>query len=84
MIKLRYFILLGLFGLLAVSANAQSGKIQGKVTEVGTGEPLTGATVAIQGTTRGVLVDIDGNYVILNVPLVRIHWKRVLSDLQPK
>ncbi|MCR9131817.1 MAG: TonB-dependent receptor [bacterium] len=68
MIKLRYFILLGFFGLLAISANAQSGKIQGKVTEVGTGEPLTGATVAIQGTTRGVLVDIDGNYVILNVP----------------
>ena len=44
------------------------GKITGKVIDAETKEPLTGATVGIQGTTRGALVDYDGNFLILNVP----------------
>jgi outer membrane receptor protein involved in Fe transport len=54
--------------LISGTVYAQSGKITGKVVDAETGEPLTGATVGIQGTTRGALVDFDGNYLILNVP----------------
>ena len=61
------FILL-MIGTLYQDIYAQSGKIIGKVIEAGTNEPLVGATVSIQGTTRGVLVDIDGNYILINVP----------------
>jgi len=46
---------------------AQSGRIVGKVVEKGTGEPMIGATVGIQGTTRGAIVDLDGRYQLLNV-----------------
>ncbi len=62
------FSILFMIGAFSLSANAQSGKIKGTVFEAGTNEPLVGATVSIQGTTRGVLVDIDGNYILLNVP----------------
>ncbi|HET6568413.1 MAG TPA: TonB-dependent receptor, partial [Rhodothermales bacterium] len=54
--------------LLPVSAAlAQSGKIAGRVTDGGTGEPLPGVAVTIEGTTQGALTDVDGYYTILNV-----------------
>ncbi|RMD99129.1 MAG: hypothetical protein D6814_06145, partial [Calditrichaeota bacterium] len=45
-----------------------TGKIAGTVTDKETGEPLPGANVIIVGTTLGAATDINGNYVILNVP----------------
>ncbi|MEX0721898.1 MAG: TonB-dependent receptor [Balneolaceae bacterium] len=60
-------ITLLLFFLLHSFVVAQSGKIQGKVLEAGTGEPLIGATVSIQNTTKGTVTDVDGEYLMLNV-----------------
>lgn len=55
--------------LLFVSSNyAQSGKISGYVKDAMTGEALFGTNVILQGTTLGASSDIDGYYVILNVP----------------
>lgn len=42
---------------------AQSAKISGIVTDA-SGTPVTGASVIIQGTTKGVVADIDGKYSI--------------------
>ncbi len=53
--------------IFSVSTYAQSGKITGTLTDAETGEPLIGATVGIQGTTKGAITDIDGNYLMLNV-----------------
>lgn len=53
--------------LSASAAFAQSGKIQGTIVEEGTNEPLIGATVSIQGTTKGAVTNIDGEYLMLNV-----------------
>ncbi|CUU03789.1 Carboxypeptidase regulatory-like domain-containing protein, partial [Candidatus Kryptobacter tengchongensis] len=47
---------------------AQYGKIAGKVVDKETKEPLPGASIVIQGTTLGAAADVNGNYVILNVP----------------
>jgi outer membrane receptor protein involved in Fe transport len=47
-------------------AFAQSGKIEGRVTDTN-GEPLIGVNVAIEGTTRGAATDLDGYYFILNI-----------------
>lgn len=41
--------------------------ITGKVIDTA-GEPLTGVTVVIKGTTNGTVTDIDGNFSIPNVP----------------
>ena len=49
------------------NALAQSGKITGTLLDAETNEPLIGATVGIQGTTKGAITDIDGNYLMLNV-----------------
>ena len=48
-------------------ALAQSGKIAGTITDGGTGEPIPGVSVIIDGTTQGAVSDVDGYYVILNV-----------------
>lgn len=45
-----------------------TGKIAGKVTDQETGEPLPGANVILEGTTRGAATGLDGSYVIVNVP----------------
>lgn len=45
-----------------------TGKIKGKVTLKDSHDPAIGASVLIEGTTLGASTDVDGNYVILNVP----------------
>jgi outer membrane receptor protein involved in Fe transport len=45
-----------------------TGKIAGVVKDGQTGEPLVGANVIIEGTTQGAATNIDGYYVILNIP----------------
>ena len=45
-----------------------TGKITGKVVEKGTDLPLPGANVLLRGTYLGAASDINGNFLILNVP----------------
>ena len=45
-----------------------TGKIAGKITDAATGEPLISANIVIGETSLGAASDIDGNYVILNIP----------------
>lgn len=63
----RMWLLLGLF-CFSFSAFAAGGKIAGRVLDKQTGEPLPGVNIVIEGSTLGAATDIDGNYVILNVP----------------
>lgn len=63
----RNIVCLMAFVCMATVASAQSGRIQGRITESGTGETLIGATVLVQGTSQGASADIDGFYRILNV-----------------
>ncbi|HFE65542.1 MAG TPA: TonB-dependent receptor [Caldithrix sp.] len=45
-----------------------TGKIAGKVVDAETGEGLIGVNILVEGTTLGAATDLDGYYVILNVP----------------
>ena len=45
-----------------------SGKIAGTVKDSKTGEAIIGANIIIEGTTYGAAANIDGYFVILNVP----------------
>ena len=55
--------------LMAASLFAQNtGQISGKVTDANNGEVLIGANALIEGTALGAAVDVDGNYVIRNIP----------------
>lgn len=55
--------------LASPSALAQAtGKVQGRVVDSQTGEPIAGATVRVLGTTRGGISGEDGYYFINEVP----------------
>jgi outer membrane receptor protein involved in Fe transport len=57
----KYIVTATLF-LLTIVSQAQTGKIIGKIVDAKTGETLPGATVLIEGTTKGASSDFDGNF----------------------
>lgn len=56
----------GFFALASV-ANAQTGNIEGVVTDVEDGEVLIGVNIMIQGTGFGTSTDVDGSYEITGI-----------------
>ena len=58
-----------LFCLLATAdAQAQTGRIVGTVTDAQTGDPLPGANIVLQGTSRGTASNPEGQYTLQGVP----------------
>ena len=55
-----------LMWLIPMSFYAQS-TVQGTVTDAGTGQPIPGVNIIVQGTSNGSTTDFDGNYSITNV-----------------
>ncbi|MFQ5498641.1 MAG: carboxypeptidase-like regulatory domain-containing protein, partial [Candidatus Zixiibacteriota bacterium] len=45
------------------------GTITGSVTDAKSGEPLVGVSVAVKGTSLGAMTDVDGKYLVMNVPV---------------
>ena len=60
------FVFFSFFLTVAFTHNlyAQTSSIKGKIEDAETGETLIGATVLIQGTNKGAITDIDGNYTL--------------------
>ncbi len=48
-------------------AYSQEGILKGKITDAETGEELIGATIVIQGTTKGTITGFEGNYLLQNI-----------------
>ena len=65
--KLRWILLL--ISLPALLFGQSSGKLVGVVKDKGTNEPLPGVNISLEGTTMGAASDVDGYFVILNVPV---------------
>ena len=59
--------LLAAFSLLGAAADAQTGKLSGRVTDAA-GQPLIGASVLVVGTDYGAATDVDGVYNVLRIP----------------
>ncbi len=51
------------------------GRISGKVTDLETGEPLVGANVLVVGTSSGAAADVNGEYLIINLPAGTVEVK---------
>lgn len=63
--------LTGLLFVLLLSLEAlagDTGKLAGTVVDAATKEPLIGASVLVVGTSMGAATDMDGHFIILNVP----------------
>ena len=68
---LRPWAFLGVLLLALFSkplAAQETGKIQGRVTDAASGQPIAGAQVVIVGTRLGNITNADGFYFINNVP----------------
>ena len=57
-------LLVSLIVLTIQTALAQTFRVKGTVVSAEDNEPLIGATILQEGTTNGVVTDVDGNYTI--------------------
>ena len=57
-------LLLTLAFCLPMMAFAQTGGVKGKIVEQGSAEPMIGVTIIVDGTTKGTVTDLDGNFVL--------------------
>ena len=60
------FSILFVFPLVIFSGT--TGKLTGVVIDSETKSPLPGANVIVEGTSIGAATDMEGNYIIINVP----------------
>jgi outer membrane receptor protein involved in Fe transport len=68
MFKKILFLLLT-FAIPMFVFSQTTGKIMGMISDKETGEPLPGVNVVVEGTYLGASTDVDGYYVIMNVPV---------------
>lgn len=61
-------MLLSLFSIIGTAAAQGYGTISGKVVDKSNNEALVGANVMIMNTTTGAISDLDGNFMVKNVP----------------
>jgi TonB-dependent receptor len=66
--NLRKVFLLLCISVLTSAVYAQTGTIKGNVKDGKTNDYMIGATVMIQGTSKGTTTDLDGNFEILEIP----------------
>ena len=69
--KVLFLLLLAPFFIYS----GTTGKLSGTIKDAQTGEPLVGANVIIEGTNFGAATNIEGEYVILNIPPGRYNVK---------
>ncbi len=60
-------VMLFMASTLMALANANTGKISGKVVDKKTGEELIGVTVVVEGTSFGAATDFEGKFMISNL-----------------
>lgn len=66
--KERFLTIIASFLLCVGIATAQNITVRGVVTSAEDNEPVVGATVVVKGTTLGATTDLDGKFLINNVP----------------
>jgi hypothetical protein len=64
----KIFTIISLILLIASASWAQTGKVMGKVIDQQISEPLLAANVIIVGTSLGTVTDVNGKFIIAQVP----------------
>lgn len=64
--------------------NQATQTIRGQVCDVASGEPMIGVTITVEnGTTMATVSDVDGNFVINNVPVGRHSVRATYIGYEP-
>ena len=66
--KLIFCLVLGLLIGVNIETLSAQGSVRGKVTDKETGEPIISANVFLKQTGQGTITDLDGNYVLRDIP----------------
>ena len=78
-------------GLLFFPVGAQTTQtMRGQISDVASGEPMMGVTITVEdgeylssGTTMATVSDVDGNFVINNVPVGRHSVRATYIGYEP-
>lgn len=68
---LKYFFITGLLSIavfISLASAQETGTVFGKVVDSATSEELIGANIFLEGTTIGAASDLNGNFIIKNIP----------------
>lgn len=83
------FLVLTLLALSLTNIQAQR-MLTGKVLDTETKEPLIGATILVTGTTKGTIVDYEGNYKLempdgtVSIKVSHVGYEsKIITDVQP-
>ncbi|MBK7106238.1 MAG: TonB-dependent receptor [Ignavibacteriae bacterium] len=67
--KLISLFCLTVFFVLQTVVSAQTGNIKGKILDQNSSETLLGSNISIKGTSLGAASDLEGNYIVRNIPV---------------
>jgi hypothetical protein len=81
--KIYPLLLFSLFSIY-LSAQTKTGNIRGSVKDKNTQEMLIGAVVVLEGTTIGATADLDGRFLISNIPTGSYNVKATLIGYKPE
>jgi hypothetical protein len=68
-LKKQFILLIGLLLFASIAYSQTTGRIVGLVKDAETGDPLPGVNVVVEGTPLGSATDLDGYFIIINVPV---------------
>lgn len=63
-LKMRAFVAVLAMFVFGMTANAQQISVSGTVKDAKTGEPILGASILEKGTSKGVITNYDGTFII--------------------
>lgn len=73
-----------LFLMPTIMSAQATQNIRGQVCDVASGEPMVGVTITVEnGITMGAVSDIDGNFVVENVPVGRHSVRATFIGYEP-
>jgi hypothetical protein len=75
-VNMKKFIVIGIFCLFNIIANAQNGGVKGFVYDESTGEPIMFATVKVMGENIGAQTDVNGFF---NIPKILIGTYKLVT-----
>jgi CarboxypepD_reg-like domain/TonB-dependent Receptor Plug Domain/TonB dependent receptor len=65
---MRFITFCFAFWLISISAFSQQGKVEGKVTDSKSGNPVIGVSVLVDGSKTGIATDLEGRFILTLFP----------------
>ncbi len=80
----KFLFLVNMLFVVSLAFSGTTGKITGYVKDADTGDPLPGVNIIIEGTTMGAASDLEGYFVIMNIPPGTYTVKATMIGYQTK